>query len=225
MRLTITVNGKSHECISYVPYIVYRLTNLANGKVYIGFTAGSLENRFKSHIASAGCHRFKSKIGSALVKYGSEQWDKIVLQSFECKEDALAAEIHYIAEYDSVTKGYNITPGGECGAVKGPRPSICGAGNPFYGKTHTAETLAKIADRPYRSGADHHFYGKTIGTSFKAGDLHPRSIPVVVDGIRYGSISIAARYVGLSCPTLQRMLKRGNPRIQIARDPNLAEGE
>lgn len=139
--------------------------------------------------------------------------------------------------------GYNVTPGGIGGCEKGRKMSestkqkiasalkgrtfseehrreisnkhhdVNGENNPFFGKKHSAESKEKIADREYIRGADHHFYGKTTGGSFREGKEHPRSQPIIIEGIEYESLTLAAKALGLSRPTITRRYLRNNASV------------
>lgn len=87
--------------------IVYKITNLDNGKSYIGQTKFTAEKRFKEHAKSESC------IGNAIRKYGEEQFDLEVLATCETREEAYELEIAFINFFDCMApNGYNLTEGG-----------------------------------------------------------------------------------------------------------------
>jgi len=93
-------------------YKVYKYTCKVNGKVYIGQTKQSLEKRagYKGYFYK----RKNPHFGSAIKKYG---WDNFVVEILEDNltlEEANVLETKYITEYDSANreKGYNIAFGG-----------------------------------------------------------------------------------------------------------------
>jgi len=99
--------------------IVYKVTNTINGKVYIGYTTKTLEERKQAHQHKANT---KSNIHyfylfkQAIRKYGMESfiWETI------CKcvsiEECCEKEIHFIKEYNTISpNGYNLTEGGNGG--------------------------------------------------------------------------------------------------------------
>ena len=87
--------------------IVYKITNLDNGKSYVGQTKFTAEKRFKEHAKSESC------IGNAIRKYGEEQFDLEVLATCETREEAYELEIAFIKFFDCMApNGYNLTEGG-----------------------------------------------------------------------------------------------------------------
>lgn len=152
-------------------YTVYKHT-APNGKVYIGLTKRSVEERW---LNGRGYQR-NGHFWNAIRKYG---WDGIkheILETGLSKEQAGEAEKRYIAQYSSADpdKGYNLTYGGEMGiqhteesrrklseSRRGQRYNIGvpfteerkqhlrehhadvrGEKNPNYGKKWTSEQLA-----------------------------------------------------------------------------------
>lgn len=92
--------------------IIYKITNRINGKIYIGQTVRSLEQRKREHLQSAerGVNRH---LYDAIRKYGAENFDFEELCSAESKVDLNYLEAKYIVEYDSVRNGYNMGYGGD----------------------------------------------------------------------------------------------------------------
>lgn len=104
---------------------IYKITNLTNGKIYVGQTVSHILNhkryrpygyeaRFRSHISEA----FSSKknqshfLNNAIRKYGV---DDFVVELIECCEmdKSDEREIHYIKELNSLyPNGYNLKNGG-----------------------------------------------------------------------------------------------------------------
>lgn len=92
---------------------IYKITNLINGKMYIGQTKRSIDIRWKEHLRS----KDDSPIHKAFRKYGIENFKIETLE--ECADELLnEKEIYYIKQYNSYNGhiGYNATPGGESNA-------------------------------------------------------------------------------------------------------------
>lgn len=97
-----------------MPYILYQAKCLVNGKRYIGRTIHTLEHRRKQHERIVYSDKLpRTKFQRALVKYGLDNFQWRILKEYLTLEKLIAAEIRCIAHFDTVTKGYNITSGGE----------------------------------------------------------------------------------------------------------------
>ena len=129
--------------------VIYKIMNQLDGKGYVGQTTRSLEERFRGHI------RADSYLGRAIRKYGAENFTCEVIEECDTREQLNEREIFWIAELNTkVPNGYNMTDGGE-GTV-GCYPSdetraklsvaTSGENNPFFGKHHTEESLAKMSE-------------------------------------------------------------------------------
>ena len=92
--------------------VVYKITNIENDKVYVGYSSRGATNRWYQHCANAFKKSKKSRLYSAMRKYGSESF--VVKTIYEGK-DALQKENDFIIEYNSKNEdyGYNMTDGGE----------------------------------------------------------------------------------------------------------------
>ena len=96
---------------------IYQITNIVNGKIYIGQTC-DLKRRLFEHKC---CKNKKTIISKAVRKYGWENFEIKILE--KCKKSIVnVREIYYIKKYKSLSKyglGYNMTEGGEVSWNKG----------------------------------------------------------------------------------------------------------
>jgi group I intron endonuclease len=112
--------------------LIYKITNVINGKVYIGRTTKSEETRWKEHQCCA-------RIGTpgyfyqALRFYGPEGFRTETLHKAGSFKELCAMETFFIVLHQSYDReiGYNITMGGE------DIPS-------FAGRSHTELSKQKI---------------------------------------------------------------------------------
>ena len=91
---------------------IYKITNNINGKVYIGKTTKTVEERWKGHLKKKNYK--KNKFYNALNKYGIDNFT--IEEIEECDDDLLnEQEIYWINFYNSYENGYNSTGGGDGG--------------------------------------------------------------------------------------------------------------
>lgn len=167
-------------------YTVYMHKNKTNGKIYIGQTGQKPEKRWDNGRGYETSTRFYN----AILKYGWDGFEHIILYSNLTQEEANLIEEQLIAQYHSQDDkyGYNIKAGGanrhhteetkrKIGAanhiaLQGNKWSedqrqlisemFKGEGNPFYGKHHSEETKLKISEnrKGKCAGENHPFYGQ-----------------------------------------------------------------
>ena len=87
--------------------IVYKTTNLINGKMYIGVDSKNDKNYL-------GSGKILKK---SISKYGTQNFKKEIIKEFESIEEAYIYEKEYISEMNAVSSEnfYNIQEGGKGG--------------------------------------------------------------------------------------------------------------
>ena len=92
---------------------IYKITNLVNGKCYVGKTKHESVIRWRDHIN--GYHS-SSLIHKAIVKYGVDNFSFEVIESNVQESLLNELEMFYISKFNSKTpNGYNLTDGGDSG--------------------------------------------------------------------------------------------------------------
>jgi group I intron endonuclease len=92
---------------------VYIVTNLTNGKKYVGATTRGIAQRWAEHKSVARTKNFKTALHRAIKKYGPESFTIEVAGIATSWEALCALERQLIKEHNTVRKGYNSTAGGE----------------------------------------------------------------------------------------------------------------
>ena len=175
-------------------FYVYKITNLVNGKVYIGKSINALERwtehrRIARHPGSENYYLFHK----AINKYGSNNFKFEIIDTFNTEEDSLRGETQWISFYQTnITEygskyGYNLTAGGE--GISGfkfseeqrKRMSEARLGelNSFYGKTHTDEARQKISE--------HHKEFYATNPSAWLGKTHTEETKKLMSEIKIGT--------------------------------------
>lgn len=124
--------------------LIYKATNIINGKVYIGQTTKTLEERKATHKKDS--KHLNTFFYRAIRKYGWDAFKWEIIHDNIASEDELdELEIYYIKKYnsfDNPLKGYNTQSGGrhfrvtneEC---KKRSVRMQGSKNPMFGKPGT----------------------------------------------------------------------------------------
>ena len=99
--------------------VVYKITNLLNGKLYVGQTRQPIEKRFLQHFYA------DSPLGDAMRECGIENFTIEVIEHCDTQEQLDAREKFWIRVLNcTVPNGYNRTPGGERGHGKSRKNSV-----------------------------------------------------------------------------------------------------
>jgi group I intron endonuclease len=92
---------------------IYKITNLINGKIYIGQTTTTIEKRWKRHSWSCTQKDPKMAITYAIKKYGKENFKIEQIDTANSIKELNEKEIFYIKSFNSLSpNGYNLTTGG-----------------------------------------------------------------------------------------------------------------
>lgn len=147
-------------------FCVYKITNMVNGKIYVGKTS-NVNERWNKHIKIAENKEKKAYqyLHKSINKYGKENFKIEVLENGLAEQDAFEREKFWIHELKSkdTNIGMNLTNGGE--GVSGLKWSensknkIRGENNHNFGKETSMEVKAKLSTA--LSGENNPFYGKT----------------------------------------------------------------
>lgn len=157
-------------------FLVYKLTNSANGKSYIGITSRTLGVRWGEHCKRAreGA-RLESRLYSAMRKYGADSFTREVIATLATEDEAREAEKRFILELGTYAGGYNANEGGH-GHLHFPEHIRRKIGDAQRGKIIPAETRDRMssAKAGQPACADH------LGEHTEQGETNPRAKSYVV---------------------------------------------
>lgn len=131
---------------------IYIITNLINGRRYVGKTEDRFIERFWNHTWKLDNKKHDNKhLERAWHKYGKENFEFRVEKVCSHEDDVSQIEIDTIEKYDTYNNGYNKTIGGD--GTKGNYMSeeaklIVGKKNRIHnlGKKHSEETKKKMSE-------------------------------------------------------------------------------
>jgi len=158
--------------------LVYIVTNLVNGKRYIGYTSNSLKVRRSQHFCAASCKNPGMIFARAIKKYGKKNFKWVIHTSDISIDEAVQVESELIAK---LRPEYNVSLGGR---------------NPFHGVPWTERRRqlisAKLKGRK--------FSAERIANLRAALNpaAHYKKVVCLDDGVVHESILAAASYYGLS---------------------------
>lgn len=93
---------------------IYKITCITSGKIYIGKTTKDINKRFNEHFKAAFNDNIKdTHLHNAIKKYGVEDFKIELLETCKNKEELANREKFWVAIYDSLKYGYNMTEGGD----------------------------------------------------------------------------------------------------------------
>lgn len=187
---------------------VYKITNITNGKIYIGITNQGSGARYRHHW-------YESRIGEssalhrAMAKYGEENFTLEIIDFADTYDELKEKEKFYIKQFDSKNrdKGYNLTDGGDG----------------TFGKMHSEETKEKIRQKAIGRKASEETKqkmsemrkGRPVSelTKQKTAERNALRAKAVLQFdadmnfiAEHASISDAARATGLNRSTIQKQL-------------------
>ena len=150
---------------------IYKITNLVNGKVYIG-----KEQKYDPEYFGSGLI-----IRRSINKYGIKNFKKEIIEECSSVDNLNEREQHWISKCNSMApNGYNISKGGNGGDIFTTHPDKeklralfkiihKGERNGMYGKTHTAKSKRLISrhKKGQRKGIATWNKGKEMSDKFK----------------------------------------------------------
>lgn len=130
--------------------IVYKAINNVNGKLYIGYTTKTLEERIKMHLNKSKNKNNKHYFylfKEAIRKYGIENFTWDILADCSSIEECCELEKYYIKSLDTISpNGYNLTEGGNGGIVsEETKIKISDSVKKYWGENKTKHHWSNIS--------------------------------------------------------------------------------
>ena len=108
------MSNNNTTTINHCPSIVYCATNKINRKKYVGVTKQGLDKRRHAHeYDSTKDNPNITHFHRAIKKYGKDNFEWKIVETYPTYEEALEGEKFYIKKYKTINPhGYNLTYGG-----------------------------------------------------------------------------------------------------------------
>lgn len=185
---------------------IYIIKNTVNGKVYIGQTRTSVDQRWKEHFRHA--QYGDQVINRAMRKYGV---DKFYIETLEICDVSIIdeREVYYIDLFDSTnkTKGYNVSLGGSTPKFKRKALSISDLIDLYVNKGFTLSEIAnKFEVTRYIVTSELRNAGVQIRERYREPEVFKTiSREVLINSLSKGkSLRRAAKIAGIPYPTFRK---------------------
>lgn len=184
---------------------IYKITNLINGKIYIGQTKVDVQVRWKEHIRKS---KYNDQIiQRAISKYGKENFTIETLEVCNI-EEIDEREIFYIKFFDSTnkSKGYNVSIGGKTPRFERDTFNIDILIKLYVEELIPIHKIAKLYNStPYIIGSELKNAGVKIRTRWESSNKVIKiSKETIVEALeRTGSIRKAAKYSNIKYSTFR----------------------
>lgn len=91
-------------------FLIYKITNKINNKIYIGQTINSVQQRWNRHCSDALNNVIDTHFARAIRKYGADNFMVEILDdTAKSQEELTLKEFQYIQQFNSIENGYNET--------------------------------------------------------------------------------------------------------------------
>lgn len=151
-------------------YSLYKITNQATDKVYIGITSRNPSTRWTEHVQRAKQGVRNNRLAMAMRKYGIEQFVLETIGRSDSEDEIREMEKSAIQEFDSYENGYNANLGGN-GHLHFPEETKRKISEAQKGKVISLETRKKMSEAKLGDSS----CAENFGDHTKKGGDNPRA--------------------------------------------------
>jgi GIY-YIG catalytic domain len=159
--------------LGYGNGVIYAITNLLNGKQYVGLTTTSVEERWERHLEQT-LRKEASLIHKAIVEFGEDNFTLEVIDQASSIEELRTKEREWIPKLNTLfPKGYNVTLGGEVGGAPGKPTKLPGDSTLYPSVKTAAQALAEREGISLEAAEKRIYVSRiSVGKSYYQVDAH-----------------------------------------------------
>ena len=191
-------------------YIVYKISNTINSKIYFGITQQELKIRWQQHKCNSNKKSYH--LYNAIKKHGLDNFNIEVVFEAASKKEMLEKEIELIFLYKTNDRsfGYNNSTGGEssrkgCKLTQEQKNKISEYQKTRIRLPYSKETITKMSKAA--KGRDMSIQIKSSAEKRKGKPSHNRVKVILNYSIIYESISEASIKTGISIGSIHNNIK------------------
>ncbi len=188
--------------------IIYTITNLITGKIYIGQTAIGMIKRFNQHIASSMSNRGTSVLHNAIRKYGLENFKIEEIGGANSQSELNYQEWFLIHKFNCLApNGYNLREGGGGGKMSEEakrKMSKAKVGHIPWNKGKKSSEKAKARISAAKKGKK---FSKENKKKMSEANKRIKPIICIETGIEYYCISEASRQMNIHFSNITRVCR------------------
>lgn len=189
-------------------YIIYLHRNKINGKCYVGQTCQKPENRWGS---DGNGYKQQIYFYRAIVKYGWDNFDHLILEQNIAEEDVNLREIFWAGYYHSLApEGYNLKIGGQYHYIESDESKTARSiimkqvwENPEYQKK-----IIEQRKKEWQNSTIREKCLKNLDRTGKGGSARRKAIKCLETNMIYESTREAERLTGISHTNISQVCNK-----------------
>jgi group I intron endonuclease len=203
--------------------IIYKATNLINGKVYIGQTVCKLYNRRSQHKSQALRVKHRSYFYNSIRRFGWDNFKWEAIDTAKCLDELNGKEEYWIAHYKATNPkyGYNIYKGGNNKRM--PQRAKDQIRKSNTGRIFSKEHCKRISESKKGVSVHTHESRKAMSEKMKGRvftEEHRKNKSIA----QLGQRNPTAKLTDEDVATIKQRIKNGDGNREIAKDYNVTHG-
>jgi len=208
---------------------IYKIVNKNNGKIYIGKTNKTIEERFSAHIKNAK-NKINRYLYDSMNRHGYESFEVSLIEECETEEELSSREKYWIETPNCMhPNGYNMTIGGDGGNTLKSWPDekrkllYQSQGNKRRGSRSPEfkQLMSEVSRKREAEKSEHkkkeisNKISKTLKEKYASGEI--KTVPPVFYGKEHHG------FIDVDLNVILKMIKGGKTLIFISKSLNISK--